>query len=137
MNAQLKTLQVIHIALVSGLLLVYFIVGDLATLEFFKIPKFDGITIIYLFVPLSAIFGGLIIYKQLLRNAPKKLEFDKKIAIYQQASIIRWAILEGAAFVLLFLKKDLILIGLFLILYMIFLKPSVEGMKRDYESVMR
>lgn len=122
MKAQLKTLQIIHIVLVVGLLLAYFIVGDLASLEFLKIPEFDATCIIYLFVPLSAIVGGSLIYKQLLRNAPKKLELEEKLAIYQKASLIRWAILEGAAFVILFLKKDFILIGLFLILYMFFFK---------------
>lgn len=58
MKAQLKTLQIIHTGLVVGLLLAYFIVGDLASLEFLKIPEFDATCIIYLFVPLSAIVGG-------------------------------------------------------------------------------
>ncbi len=41
------------------------------------------------------------------------------MAIYQTAAIVRWAILEGAAFIILILKEDFILFGILIVLYLI------------------
>ncbi|MEX0313486.1 MAG: MFS transporter, partial [Allomuricauda sp.] len=89
----------------------------------------------YLLIPISAVVLGNFLYKQQLKNTDSGLKPEEKIGIYQTASLIRWAMLEGAAFIILFLKEELILIGLLLIFYMVILKPSEEGMKRDFAAV--
>ena len=134
MKEKLKPIKTIHIALCIGITLAYFIVGGLQSLDFIKIPKIDSSTFIFLLIPVSAIFLGNFLYKQQLRNIDGSLAIEKKIGIYQTASLIRWAIIEGAAFFILFTKKEFILIGLFLILYLLVLRPSEEGMKRDFSS---
>ncbi len=133
MKEKLKPIKTIHSGLTLGIAVAYFILGDLQTLEFLKIPKIETSTFIYLLIPIAAIFLGNILYKQQLKNIANNLTLEEKIGTYQTASLIRWAMLEGAAFFILFAKKEFVLIGLFLIFYLVFLKPSEEGMKRDFE----
>jgi hypothetical protein len=64
----------------------------------------------------------------------KKLKTEEKIPYYQTASIIRLAILEGAAFLILFLKPDFLLFGILIILYIIFLRPTEQQFRRDFEN---
>jgi len=133
MNQQLKSIKIIHIGLVMGLTAAYFFIGELEKLEFLSIPEIEGNAYLYLVIPLLAIFLGNMLYRQQLKSADKALPLEKKFGIYQTASIIRWAVLEMVAFIILFLKKELILIGILLIVYMLWLRPSEEGMKRDFQ----
>ncbi|PRX56888.1 MFS transporter [Flagellimonas meridianipacifica] len=135
MNEKLKPIKIIHIGLCVGVTLAYFFLGDLQTLEFLNVPNIDSNTVIYLLIGVSAIFLGNMVYKQQLKVVDAKLSLEERVGTYQTANIIRWALLEGAAFLILILKKELLVIGLFLILYMIFTKPSLEGMKRDFAQV--
>ncbi|HLW31658.1 MAG TPA: hypothetical protein VKX40_05315 [Aequorivita sp.] len=47
----------------------------------------------------------------------------------QTASILRWAILQGVAFVILFLAPEHLIFGLFLILIIMFLRPTAARVK--------
>lgn len=136
MKEKLKTIQTIHIALVSGLILAYVFAGDLLHLKFFNFPEIETATIPYLVIPLGAIYMGNILYKKQLKSADKKLPLEDKIGMYQTASIIRWALVEGPAFLILFLAPEFILVGLILIVYLAFLRPSEDGMKRDFDSIL-
>lgn len=86
-------------------------------------------------MPLSSIILGNFLYKQQLKNANENLPLEEIMGYYQKASLIRWAMIEGAAFFILLVKNELLIIGLILILYMVFLKPSEEAMKRGYQMV--
>nr|WP_298996189.1 MFS transporter [uncultured Allomuricauda sp.] len=135
MDEKLKPIKIVHIGLCVGITFAYFFLGELQTLEFMNVPKIDVNTLIYLFLGVSAIFLGNIVYRQQLKAVDSKLKMEERVSAYQTACIIRWAILEGAAFLILFLKKELLIIGLFLILYMIFTKPSLGSMERDFAAV--
>lgn len=135
MNQNLKTVKTIHIALCGGVALAYFLMGELHTLTFLKVPEMDGSTFVFLLFPVGAAFLGNLLYKQQLKSASPDATLEEKIGVYQTASIIRWALLEGAAFVLLFIKKELMVFGILVILYMVFLKPSEVQMKRDFDSI--
>ena len=52
---------------------------------------------------------------------------------YQTASIVRWAILEGGAFLILFLKPELAIFGLLLILYLFLVKPTKEKIEAELD----
>lgn len=133
MKEKIKPIKIIHIALCLGVLVAYFLIGDLLTLDFLKVPVISSRDFIYLIFPILAIVLGNILYKRQLGNASKDLKLEDKVGVYQTALLIRWALLEGVAFFILFTKKELIIIGLILIFYMAYLKPSEEGMKRDFE----
>ena len=135
MQEKLKPLKTIHIAVSLGVTFAYFLIGDLQNLDFLNIPEVDSTLYLYLLIPVVAVFLGNMLYRQQLKTASKEELLENKIGIYQTASIIRWAVLEGAAFLILFVKKELILIGLFLILYIFLLWPSLERMKSDFQRV--
>ncbi|MEO0571229.1 MAG: MFS transporter [Bacteroidota bacterium] len=137
MEEKLRPLKMIHIALCTGVILAYVIVGDLQTMEFLNIPKVGTTLFVFLVIPVGAIFLGNLLYKQQLRSVDKNLTLNDKTGGYQTASVIRWALIEGTAFFILFIKRELLVIGLFLILYLIFLRPSESRMKRGFEAFGR
>ncbi len=136
MEEKLKVVKTIHIALILGLILAYVFAGDLLDFDFFKIPEIKSSAYPFLLIPVATVFLGNFLYKQQLKNADKRLPLEDKIGVYQTASLIRWAVLEGAAFAILFVMPELIVVGLLLIAYLAFLKPSKDGMKRDFDSVI-
>lgn len=136
MEDKMKILKLIHLVLLIGMILAYTILGELYKLDFFTFPKVDSSSILFLVVPMAAIFMGNILFKQQLKQADKKTPLEEKMGVYQTASIVRWAILEGAAFLVLFLKPEFIVVGLLVILYFAFLRPSVNIMKSDFDAAL-
>ena len=135
MYENFKPIKTIHLALCGGVILTYFFLGDSNTLDFLNVPKIDSSTFIYLLIGFSAVFLGNMLYKQRLKAVDSKLKLEERIGPDMTASIVRWAILEGVAFLILFLKKEFLVVGLFLIVYMIFTRPSLGGMKQDFAVV--
>lgn len=134
MNEKFRAIKIIHIAMIIGVSLAYFLVGDLQAMDFLNFSEIEISAFVYLVIPFSAVFIGNFLYKKQLTQVGGKLSLEEKMGTYQTASLIRWAVLEGAAFFILFVKKELIIVGLLLILYMALLKPSEHGMKRDFET---
>jgi len=135
MRDKLQTLKIIHVSLVIGLLLAYFILGDLMNLENLKMPTIDSSSIVYLIIPVFAVLASGFMFKSLVSKIDSKLDFDAKIAPYQTASIIRWAILEGAAFLILLLKPDFLIFGLLIIVYFILIRPTKSRMENDLNKL--
>lgn len=130
MTEKIKTLQIIHLAICAGTILVYFFVGEIS-IETLKIPKIDSSSIIYALIPVFAFVLSTFLFKSQLKQIDPKLKLEDKLPIYQTASIMRWAVLEGAAFILLFLKLDFILFGFLIIIYLIFLRPTEDRITND------
>jgi len=130
MEEKLKVIKIIHIALCSGLIMAYFFIGDLSSINF-TMPPINQSNIVYILTPVIAFLASNFIFKTQLKTADTKLKLEDNIALYQTASIIRWSILEGAAFLILFLNKDFILFGLLIILYMALLHPTESRIKSD------
>ncbi|MNL17564.1 hypothetical protein D3C87_1386640 [compost metagenome] len=104
-------------------------------METLKIPILDSSSIVFAVLPFLAIFVGNFLFKSHLKQADENSKIEEKLPVYQTASIIRWAILEGVAFVILFLKPDLVLFGLIAIGYLIFLRPTEEKINADFQNV--
>ena len=111
--------------------MIYFLIGDLQTLDFLKLPAIDTSILIYLLIPFGAIVLGNVLYKKLLQAMDPQSNIERQFGTYQTACMVRWALLEGAALILLFVKPTLSLIGLLLIVYLLFLRPSEASMKKD------
>lgn len=73
-------------------------------------------------------------FKLQLKQTDPELKPEENLPIYQTASIMRWAILEGAAFIILFLKPDFLLAGILLIVYLISLRPTEERVISDIKN---
>ncbi|MBB4804419.1 hypothetical protein HNP37_004511 [Flavobacterium nitrogenifigens] len=130
MTEKIKTLQIIHFAVCAGTIMAYFFVGEIS-LEKLKIPSISTLSIIYTLVPILAYIISSFLFRSQIKQIDPKLKLEDKLPLYQAASIMRWAILEGAAFILLFLKPDYILFGILIIVYLIFLRPTEERIKND------
>ncbi|MBE8725916.1 MFS transporter [Flavobacterium hungaricum] len=131
MTEKIKTLQIIHLAICAGTILVYYFIGDLTVETLKKIPTIDSSSIVYALIPVLAFVFSSFLFKSQLKQIDPKLKLEDKLPIYQAASIMRWAVLEGAAFLLLFLKPDFILFGILIIIYLIFLRPTEERITND------
>ncbi|MGG6229271.1 MFS transporter [Tenacibaculum sp. SDUM215027] len=121
MNQKIKTLKIIHLALVAGVTLAFTILGD------FKIMfdmVIDNSSLMYAFIPAIAYVASNFMFKNMLRKVQKDASNEEKFAIYQTASIVRWAIIEGACFLILILKPDFLLLGVILLIYLILLTPK-------------
>jgi hypothetical protein len=134
MKEKLKIIKTMHLFLVAGLAMAYFLIGDLESMNFLEYKEIDASNFIYIVVPIIAIILGNYLYKDQLKNVDKRLKLEEKIGTYQTASLIRWATIEGAAFFILFYNTEFVLIGMLLILYMLFLKPSEQKMKLDFQK---
>ena len=131
MHNQQKMLQMIHLALCGGMVISYILIGNLTDVENLTVPVIDAASSVYLLIPMVAIFVSTLLYKSALKKIDPKIDLKEKYTSYQTASIIRWALLEAGAFVILFLKPDFILFGLLIIGYMIFLRPTEARFKTD------
>src|SRR3970040_2143664 len=97
MTQKIKTLQIIHLAICAGIIVVYFMTGNLS-MESLTIKSIDSSEIVFIAIPILAVFLSNFLFKSQLKQANHKLKPEENLPIYQTASIIRWAILEGAAF---------------------------------------
>jgi len=121
----------IHLALLAGMAFAYFFLGNLSSPDSFKIPQIDASSMVFVLLPFLAIGLSLFLFKTALSRIDRTLPLENLLVHYQTASLIRWAILEGAAFVILIIKPDFILFGILIILYFISLRPSEGRIKAD------
>ncbi|KAF2515135.1 MFS transporter [Flavobacterium foetidum] len=135
MTEKIKTLKIIHLAVCAGVLLVYFMVGNISIEHLKKIPAINSSSVVYVLIPILAVVLGNFLFKSQLRQIDKKKSLEAQLPIYQSASIMRWAVLEGAAFLILFLKPDFVLFGLLIIIYIIVLRPTEERVKSDLQDL--
>ncbi|WGH75146.1 MFS transporter [Tenacibaculum tangerinum] len=120
MDQQIKTLKIIHLSMVAGATIAYTALGDFKNLFNMVI---DNSSLFYAFIPAIAYVVGNILYRNILKNVQNQTGSNEKFAIYQTASIGRWAIIESACFIILFLKPDFLLLGVILLIYLILLAP--------------
>lgn len=125
MNEKIKVLQIIHLAISAGTVIAYLFIGQLS-IESLKIEFIDSSDLIYFAIPILAFFVSNFLFQSQLKLADVKLKPEENLPIYQTASIIRWAILECSALFILFLKQDLLILGILIIVYLLFLRPTED-----------
>ena len=125
MNEKIKVLQIIHLAICAGTVIAYLFIAQLS-IENLKIETTDSSDLIYFAIPISAFLLSNFLFKSQLKQADPKLKPLDNLPIYQTASIIRWAILEASVLLILFLKQDLLLLGILIIVYLVFLRPTED-----------
>lgn len=134
MSAKIKTLQIIHLAFCVGVILFYLFIGSVS-IENLNISNIDDSSLVYLALPVLAFVLSDFLFKNQLKQADKKLKAEDNSDVYQNASIIRWAVLEGAAMLIAILKPDFIISGILLIVYLILVRPTEARMKKDLETL--
>ena len=96
MQEKLKTLKIIHLAICAGTILAYIVLGQITSLDALKLPTIDNDSIVYLLIPFAAFSVSNLLFKMQLKKVNPKASVEENLPVYQTASIIRWAILEGA-----------------------------------------
>lgn len=136
MKQKIKSLQIIHLALCTGVIIAYVIMNKLSSLrDIFNISIDTNEDYIYLLIPVFAFVLSNFIYKQQLKTTGKNSSLDFNFNIFQSASIMRWAVLEGSAFIILILKPELIISGIVIIVYLFLLRPTEERFKNDVNLI--
>lgn len=130
LTKQLKTIQIIHFALCLGVIVFYAILGEFS-MDQLTLENIDSESLVYLAIPIVAIALSEFQYKQLLNQADPNLKLEENLGKYQTASIVRWAILEGAALLLLVLVPQFTILGVLLLLYLIYVRPTESRAKKD------
>jgi hypothetical protein len=133
MEQKIKTFQTIHLAICAGVVVAYFVVGNITT-EMLSLQGINNSELPFLAVPIMAVFLSNFMFQSQLKKADPKLLIEDNLGIYQTASIIRWAILEGAAFFMLFAQPKLIIFGIAIIAYLLFLRPSEDKITTDFQK---
>lgn len=133
MTAKLKTIKIIHMAICAGVIIAYILIGNITSMDNIKLPNLNISSSIYILIPFLAIYMSHFMYQSQIKNVDVTLKIEEKIPFYQTATIIRLAILEGAAFFILVIKPDFICLGFFVIMYMIFIRPSENQFKKDFK----
>lgn len=134
MTEKIKTLKIIHLAICAGTIIAYLVLGQLS-IDNLNIQSIDSSEIIYVTIPILALGLSNFLFKSQLKQIDPKLEFEANLPIYQTASIIRWAVLEGTAFIILFLKPDFLIFGILIILYLASLRPTEERINRELQNI--
>ncbi|MFT3796326.1 MFS transporter [Flavobacterium sp.] len=135
MVQKLKTLQTIHLAICAGMAVAYVFAGNLSIEVLTVLPVVDAASAIYLVIPIAALFLSHYLFKSQLKKLDPKASLEDKFPTYQTASIMRWAILEFAAFLILFQKPEFITLGIGIILYLIYLRPTEDRINNDFQNL--
>ena len=80
----------------------------------------------YFLMPIIGMILSHLLYKQRIAHIVESQPEEQKFAEYQTACLIRWAVLEGFTFIILFAMPEALLAGVPLIFYMISLMPTEE-----------
>ncbi|NJB83077.1 MFS transporter [Wenyingzhuangia aestuarii] len=136
MEQKLKTIKTIHLAIVLGICVGYYVIGDFKSLEqLTQIPKITKGSVIYALIPLVAVILSSVLFRLQIQKIDTNLPLEDKIAPYQAAAIVRFAILEGTCFLILILQRDFALLGIILIIYILLLRPTENKIKSDLKHI--
>lgn len=133
MESKFKTIKIIHLALVAGITLAYIFIGNATEVDFFGLENLDTFEMAVLAAPIGVVVLGNQLYKSNLQQVDKNEPIETQIGVYQSACIIRWSLIEGGAFFILFVTPKLAFIGVLLIAYMAYLHPSEDRFKDDIQ----
>lgn len=135
----LRTISIMHLGFLAGLV----IFGSMIFLQNdnWELNVMDTNEVFYFILPIMAVFGifiGNYLYKQKIDALKSKATLKEKLEGYQQAIIIKFALIEGPAFfgiVGAMISGNLLylIIALLLAVYFFSLKPTKDKIINDLE----
>lgn len=132
----LKILSIIHIALCAGLALfaifVYFKNGDFTA----RMNQQDIFIYIVPIVAAAGYFLSQLVFKKQIASIAREEKLPIKLAKYQIASLIKYALLEGPGFLALMAyfwsgNALYLVIAIALIVYLFVQRPTAEKIKKE------
>lgn len=93
----------------------------------FNIPEEQ---LLYLLVPVAAIIGSEVMFRVSMKKLELSEDENTRTGVYQTSNIIRWAILEGAAFYSIMSPEDIPQINIVIIItYYMVIFPGFNKFK--------
>ncbi|WP_375241789.1 MFS transporter [Lacinutrix sp.] len=136
MKDQLKALKIIHLALSASVVSAYIFMTNLESIKtIFNVSIDSTEDYIFILLPIAAFIIGNFIFKFMLKSVDKKTSEASVFNSFQTASIARWAVLEGTAFIVLFMKPEFIISGIVIIIYLFLLMPTEEKFKKEINAL--
>ena len=137
---QLKTINIIHLSLMAGMLLFFVVVMVVIQSNEMNINKdLDKIfTIIVPVYGLIAMFSARLIFNFIISNYSTGTNLEVKIVKYRSTKIVSWAILESGCILSLvatMLTSNYLYIAVFILLlgYFYMLRPSRQSLINDLQ----
>lgn len=138
MKDQLKALKIIHLALSASVVSAYIFMTNLESIKtIFNVSIDSTEDYIFILLPIAAFIIGNFIFKFMLKSVDKKASEASVFNSFQTASIARWAVLEGTAFIVLFMKPEFIISGIVIIIYLFLLMPTEEKFKKEINALQQ
>ncbi|WP_394748683.1 hypothetical protein [Spongiimicrobium salis] len=138
-TAYLKMLKLLHLAIiVAPCLFGVFVVYSHESLQMdFNHPE-DVFVYIVPLIALGGYFGSSFIFGKIIGGLRQKKNLQQKLSGYQGASLVKYALLEGPALLSFFAYMNVshplyLLIGVSLVVYLFFQRPSKDGIIKDLE----
>ena len=140
LKAALRSMKVVHFALVNGLF--FFLIVDLLLLYSGGVMLDDkefAKNLLYALLVLSAAglwFGGYIFKKKINSGLPEKKNLEEKLLLYREAMIMRTASWEvpafaGCVFFMMTGGITFAVIAVFFMVVMVLARPTAAGIVRD------
>ncbi|AXG70384.1 hypothetical protein KORDIASMS9_02623 [Kordia sp. SMS9] len=138
-NSFIKTLTVIHFALVAGLTLFAGVILYLDRDKLnFAFDTEDTLLLIFPIIAISALSASKIVVKQLLEKAKKTEDLKKMLPQYQTACIVKYVLIEGPAmfgiiFFMITSNAAFVAISGALIAFLMLQRPTKSKVEQELE----
>ncbi|PWL37833.1 hypothetical protein DKG77_13770 [Flagellimonas aquimarina] len=135
-NGFIKTLSLLHLGLISSPVVLSGIIYFQTQSTSFDLSNTDDIYLMIVpIVSVICLFLGDFIFKHSVKNIPKTINLKQKLARFQTASIIKYALVEAPALfgVVAFMITEnmaYLIVSLVLIFYFFMLKPTKEKIEK-------
>ena len=93
----LKTITLLHMALSTGPIIAGFIFYNSTSIKEYKEAAGDFFIYVFPLIGLIGVLASAFMFKTLTKNIAEKSSLQEKLAAFQSASLIRYALLEGPA----------------------------------------
>jgi hypothetical protein len=133
-----RTINIIHMALIAGQAVFAFVMFTQSQQTTIKFDRQDEFIFIIPIFGVGSLFISNFLFKTLIAKAVTLPDLFSKLTGYQTAVIVRMALLEGAslfAIVTYNLTSNFLflLISIFLMIYGVIIRPTVEKIADDLE----
>ncbi|WP_430412559.1 hypothetical protein [Kordia sp.] len=136
-NKYIKSLSIIHMTLLAGMILF----GGFVLFQFSggitpALDTNDTLLLVFPVIVVVAILASQAIFKKLIVATESKTDLKSKLVGYQTATIIKLALIEGPAFFGIVLSMTTgntayIAIAIVLVIYFLLQKPTLTKVERD------
>ncbi|NQX80403.1 MAG: hypothetical protein HRT66_00190 [Flavobacteriaceae bacterium] len=127
MKEKYRVFIIIYGALLAGIVFATALSITIDWNNLFNIPEEQ---LLYLLVPVAAIIGSEVMFRVSMKKLELSEDENTRTGVYQTSNIIRWAILEGAAFYSIMSPEDIPQINIVIIItYYMVIFPGFNKFK--------